>query len=74
MFMMAIPASNMVGAAVAAALMRLDWLGWGGWRWLLILEPTSDGPARHRRRFLDLHLLAQGRALAAMRTGGSGYG
>ena len=38
MFMIAIPASNMVGAAVAAALMRLDWLGWNGWRWLLILE------------------------------------
>jgi ACS family tartrate transporter-like MFS transporter len=38
MFMMAIPASNMVGAAVAAALMRIDWLGWNGWRWLLILE------------------------------------
>jgi ACS family tartrate transporter-like MFS transporter len=38
MFMMAIPTSNMVGAAVAAGLMRLDWLGWTGWRWLLILE------------------------------------
>src|SRR4029450_3953734 len=38
MFMMAIPASNMVGAAVAAALMRIEWLGWNGWRWLLILE------------------------------------
>jgi ACS family tartrate transporter-like MFS transporter len=38
MFMMAIPTSNMVGAAVAAGLMRLDWLGWNGWRWLLILE------------------------------------
>jgi len=38
MFMMAIPTSNMVGAAIAAALMRIDWLGWNGWRWLLILE------------------------------------
>lgn len=38
MFMMAIPASNMVGAAIAAGLMRIEWLGWGGWRWLLILE------------------------------------
>jgi ACS family tartrate transporter-like MFS transporter len=38
MFMIAIPTSNMVGAAVAAGLMRLDWLGWNGWRWLLILE------------------------------------
>jgi MFS transporter, ACS family, tartrate transporter len=38
MFMMAIPTSNMIGAAVAAVLMRIDWLGWNGWRWLLILE------------------------------------
>ncbi len=38
LFMMAIPASNMIGAGVAAALMRIDWLGWNGWRWLLILE------------------------------------
>ncbi len=38
MFMAAIPTSNMLGAAVAAGLMRLDWLGYSGWRWLLILE------------------------------------
>jgi ACS family tartrate transporter-like MFS transporter len=38
MFMMAIPTANMAGAAVAAGLMRIDWLGWNGWRWLLILE------------------------------------
>ena len=38
MFMSAIPASNMLGAAVAAGLMRLDWFGMRGWRWLLILE------------------------------------
>ena len=38
MFMMAIPTSNMVGAAISAPLMRLEWLGWNGWRWLLILE------------------------------------
>ena len=38
MFMMAIPTSNMVGAAISAALMRIDWLGLNGWRWLLILE------------------------------------
>jgi ACS family tartrate transporter-like MFS transporter len=38
MFMTAIPASNMVGAAIAAPLMKIDWLGWNGWRWLLILE------------------------------------
>jgi MFS transporter, ACS family, tartrate transporter len=38
MFMTAIPASNMLGAAVAAGLMRINWLGLAGWRWLLILE------------------------------------
>jgi ACS family tartrate transporter-like MFS transporter len=38
MLMTAIPASNMVGAAIAAILIRIDWLGWNGWRWLLILE------------------------------------
>ena len=38
MFMMAIPTSNMIGAALGAVLMRIDWLGWNGWRWLLILE------------------------------------
>lgn len=38
MFMAAIPASNMLGAIVAAALLRLDWFGMSGWRWLLILE------------------------------------
>ena len=38
MFMAAIPASNMLGAIVAAALLRLDWFGMSGWRWLLIME------------------------------------
>ena len=38
MFMAAIPTSNMLGAAVAAGLMRLGWMGMAGWRWLLILE------------------------------------
>src|ERR1700736_6350101 len=37
-FMTAIPDSNMVGAAVSASLMRINWLGFRGWRWLLILE------------------------------------
>jgi ACS family tartrate transporter-like MFS transporter len=37
-FMTAIPVSNMVGAAVSASLMRINWLGFRGWRWLLILE------------------------------------
>jgi ACS family tartrate transporter-like MFS transporter len=38
LFMAAIPTSNMLGAAVAAGLMRIEWMGYSGWRWLLILE------------------------------------
>ncbi len=38
MFMVAIPMSNMIGAVVAAFLMRIQWFGHAGWRWLLILE------------------------------------
>ena len=38
LFMAAIPASNMLGASVAAFLMRVHWGGLAGWRWLLILE------------------------------------
>jgi ACS family tartrate transporter-like MFS transporter len=38
MFMAAIPVSNAVGAPIAGLLLRIHWLGLGGWRWLLILE------------------------------------
>jgi ACS family tartrate transporter-like MFS transporter len=38
MFMTAIPVSNMFGAPIAGLLLRLNWLGLPGWRWLLILE------------------------------------
>jgi ACS family tartrate transporter-like MFS transporter len=38
MFMIAIPISEVIGAPVSAFLMRLEWLGMAGWRWLLILE------------------------------------
>jgi ACS family tartrate transporter-like MFS transporter len=38
MFMAAIPVSNMIGAPISGLLMRLNWLGLSGWRWLLILE------------------------------------
>ena len=38
MFMAAIPASNMLSAAIASVLIRITWLGYSGWRWLLILE------------------------------------
>jgi ACS family tartrate transporter-like MFS transporter len=37
-FMIAIPFSNMIGAVIAAFLMRITWFGYAGWRWLLVLE------------------------------------
>jgi len=37
-FMIAIPMSNLVGSVIAAFLMRINWLGLAGWRWLLLLE------------------------------------
>ena len=36
--MIAIPISNMLGAVVAAFLMRVHWFGYAGWRWWLMLE------------------------------------
>lgn len=38
LFMAAIPASNMISAAIASVLIKITWLGYAGWRWLLILE------------------------------------
>src|SRR5262245_17455371 len=38
MFMAAIPASNMLSAAIASVLIKITWFGYSGWRWLLILE------------------------------------
>ena len=38
MFMTAIPASQALGAPLSAIFLQLNWLGWSGWRWLLILE------------------------------------
>lgn len=38
LFMAAIPFSNILGAPIAGLLMRIDWLGVPGWRWLLLLE------------------------------------
>ncbi len=32
------PVSQIVGAPLSATLMNIHWLGWRGWRWLLILE------------------------------------
>lgn len=37
-FMIAIPMSNLLGSVIAAFLMRINWLGLAGWRWLLLLE------------------------------------
>jgi sugar phosphate permease len=38
LFMSAIPLSQVIGAPLSAELMKLHWLGWSGWRWMLILE------------------------------------
>jgi D-galactonate transporter len=38
MFMSAIPISNVLGSPVAGLLMRIDWFGYEGWRWLFVLE------------------------------------
>jgi ACS family tartrate transporter-like MFS transporter len=38
LFFAGIPASQAVGGPLAAVLLRIHWLGLGGWRWLLILE------------------------------------
>ena len=38
MFMAAIPAAQVLGGPVAAMLLRVNWLGYAGWRWLLMLE------------------------------------
>jgi ACS family tartrate transporter-like MFS transporter len=38
MFMAAIPASQVIGAPLAAVLLRVNWWGYEGWRWLLMLE------------------------------------
>ena len=38
LFFAGIPASQVLGGPLAAALLRIHWLGLGGWRWLLLLE------------------------------------
>jgi sugar phosphate permease len=37
-FTAAIPVSSMIGSPLSGALLRLDWLGLPGWRWVLILQ------------------------------------
>jgi len=38
MFFAAIPAAQVIGGPLAAVLLRINWFGLSGWRWLLILE------------------------------------
>ena len=38
LFMTAIPVSSATGGVIAGGLLGVHWLGYSGWRWLLILE------------------------------------
>jgi MFS transporter, ACS family, tartrate transporter len=38
LFFAAAPASTIAGGPLAAALLKLNWMGYSGWRWLFILE------------------------------------
>jgi len=38
MFMSAIPIAQVIGAPISGALLNIHWLGYSGWRWLLLLE------------------------------------
>src|SRR5271165_2267785 len=38
MFSAAIPLSQVLGSPISSFLMKIHWLGYSGWRWLLILE------------------------------------
>ncbi len=60
MFMSAIPIAQVIGAPISGALLKIHWLGYSGWRWLLVLEGVpaviagirgavlSDGPSARR--------------------------
>ncbi len=37
-FIIAIPVSLSLGAPISALILRLDWFGFAGWRWVFILE------------------------------------
>jgi MFS transporter, ACS family, tartrate transporter len=37
-FMSAIPIAQVIGAPISGALLNIHWLGYSGWRWLLVLE------------------------------------
>jgi ACS family tartrate transporter-like MFS transporter len=38
LFMAAIPVSNMIGSPVSGLIMKVNWFGLAGWRWLFIIE------------------------------------
>jgi ACS family tartrate transporter-like MFS transporter len=38
LFMAAIPVSNMIGSPLSGLIMKVNWFGLAGWRWLFILE------------------------------------
>jgi ACS family tartrate transporter-like MFS transporter len=38
LFFAGIPASQVIGGPLASILLKMHWLGLGGWRWLLLLE------------------------------------
>jgi ACS family tartrate transporter-like MFS transporter len=38
LFMSAIPIAQVIGAPISGALLNIHWLGYSGWRWLLVLE------------------------------------
>ena len=47
-FMSAIPLSSMLGVPLSGLLLKVDWLGLAGWRWIFILEglaPIAAGVA-----------------------------
>ena len=37
-FMIGIPIASIVGSPIAGLILRVDWLGFSGWRWLFVVE------------------------------------
>lgn len=38
LFMAAVPLANMIGSPLSGVIMKLNWFGLAGWRWLFIIE------------------------------------